>query len=198
MSGQKRLIVGVTGASGAVYAERALQILAKTEIETHLAVSSAARLTFLKERGRVIDPSRLDIEQMIGTPAPNIVVHDTRNIGASIASGSFRTMGMTVLPCSMGTLGALAAGLSLNLIHRAADVCIKERRKLVIVPRETPLSTTHLENMARLSRMGATILPAMPGFYHQPKTLDDQINFVLAKLFDQFDLDFDLMKRWEG
>ena len=194
----RRIVLAVTGASGAVYAQRALQILADADIETHLVISPAAELTFLKERGIEIDSENPQLERLIGKEAPNVVHHNIRNIGASIASGSFQTIGMAILPCSMGTLGALAAGLSLNLIHRAADVCLKERRKLVIVPRETPLSAIHLENMTRLSRMGAVILPAMPGFYHLPKTLDDQIDFVLAKLFDQFNLDFELMNRWTG
>ncbi len=195
---EKRLVVAVTGASGAVYAERALQLLAQTDIEVHLVISSAAAVTFLKERDRKIDLDDFAIADLIGVEADNVVYHPNSNIGASIASGSFRTMGMMIVPCSMGTLGALAAGLSMNLVHRAADVCFKERRKLVIVPRETPLATIHLENMVKLSAAGAVVLPAMPGFYHDPRTLGDQIDFVVAKLFDQFDLDFNLMKRWEG
>jgi 4-hydroxy-3-polyprenylbenzoate decarboxylase len=195
---QKRLVVAITGASGAVYAERTLQLLAQTDIEVHLTISNAAVVTFQKERGRKIDLDDFAIADLIGEDADNVVYHPTSNIGASIASGSFRTMGMMIVPCSMGTLGALAAGLSMNLVHRAADVCFKERRKLVIVPRETPLATIHLENMHKLSAAGAVILPAMPGFYHDPRTLDDQVDFVVSKLFDQFDLDFNLMKRWEG
>ncbi len=195
---QKRLVVAITGASGAVYAERTLQLLAQTDIEVHLTISNAAVVTFLKERDRKIDLDDFAIADLIGADADNVVYHPTSNIGASIASGSFRTMGMMIVPCSMGTLGALAAGLSMNLVHRAADVCFKERRKLVIVPRETPLATIHLENMHKLSAAGAVILPAMPGFYHDPRTLDDQVDFVVSKLFDQFDLDFNLMKRWEG
>ena len=195
---KKRLVVAVTGASGAVYAERVLQLLAQTDIEVHLVLSNAAALTFLKERNRKIDLDDFELADLIGIEADNVVYHPNTNIGASIASGSFRTMGMMIVPCSMGTLGALAAGLSMNLVHRAADVCLKERRKLVIVPRETPLATTHLENMHKLSTLGAVVLPPMPGFYHDPHTIEDQVDFVISKLFDQFDLDFNPMQRWEG
>ncbi len=198
MMDEKRLVVAITGASGAVYAERVLQLLAATDIEVHLVISNAAAVTLLKERNRKIDLDDFDIVDLIGAEADNVVYHLNSDIGASIASGSFRTMGMMIVPCSMGTLGALAAGLSLNLVHRAAGVCLKERRKLVIVPRETPLATTHLENMHKLSTLGAVVLPAMPGFYHDPHSIDDQIDFVISKLFDQFDLDFSLMRRWEG
>ena len=198
MTNPKRLIVAMTGASGAVYAERVLSLLSKTDIEVHLTISEAATITLRKERGITVDLEAFRIADVIGTDAPNIVYHHYRNVGASIASGSFRTMGMIVVPCSMGTAGAIAHGLSMNLIHRAADVCLKERRRLVVVPRETPFNTMHLENLLRLSQAGAVVLPAMPGYYHNPKTIDDQIDFVVTKLLDQFDLDFDLITRWQG
>ena len=121
-----------------------------------------------------------------------------KNVAAPIASGSFRTAGMMLVPASTGTCGALANGISTNLVHRAAEVCLKERRKLVLVPRDTPLSTIHLENLLKLSHAGAVILPAMPGFYHRPETIRDQVDFVVTKLFDQFDLDVDLIRRWQG
>ena len=164
----------------------------------HLVISEAAGLTLRLERGIEVDLDDFDVKDLIGFEAENVVYHHHRNVGASIASGSFRTMGMMVVPCSTGTAGAVAHGMSMNLIHRSADVCLKERRKLVLVPRETPLNTMHLENLLRLSEAGTIVLPAMPAFYHHPKTLDDQIDFVLAKVFDQFDLDFDLMQRWQG
>jgi len=192
----RRLVFAVTGASGVIYAERALKLLAETDLEIHLVMSEAAALTIRYERGTNLDLERPDLASFIGSNPSNIVYHHYRDVGAPIASGSFRTIGMMIVPCSMATVGALAHGLSMNLIHRAADVCLKERRKLVVVPRETPLSTVHLENLYRLSQAGAVVLPAMPGFYHDPQTIDDQIDFVVTKLFDQFDLDFGLIQRW--
>ena len=194
----RRVVIAITGASGAVYGQRTVRLLARADVEVHLVISTAALTTLRIERGIELDPDDFRLADLIGFDAENVVYHDVRDIGASIASGSFRTMGMMIVPCSTGTVGAVANGLSMNLIHRAADVCLKERRKLVLVPRETPLSTLHLENLLRLSQAGAVVLPAMPAFYHHPKTLDDQIDFVLAKLFDQFDLDFDLIQRWQG
>ena len=196
----KRLIVGITGASAVIYGVRLLEILSRREeIEVHLTISkSGARALWEELKIDIdIDIERFELESLIGTTSDNIVYHHEVDIGASIASGSFRTEGMIVVPCSMGTVASIASGISRNLIQRAADVCIKERRKLVIVPRETPLSSIHLENMLKLSRMGVCVLPAMPGFYHFPKTVDDQINFIVTKILDQFDIESGLTQRWK-
>jgi 4-hydroxy-3-polyprenylbenzoate decarboxylase len=144
-----------------------------------------------------VDLDNFKLESLIGISSPRVVYHHESDIGASIASGSFRTEGMIVVPCSMGSIASIATGISRNLIQRAADVCIKENRKLVLVPRETPLSSIHLENMLKLSRMGVCVLPAMPGLYHFPKTVDDMFNFVVTKILDQFGIDAKLIQRWK-
>ena len=193
-----RLIVGITGASAVIYGVRLLEILSRREeVEVHLTISKSGARALWEELKIEIDIESFELESLIKTTSDNIVYHHESDIGASIASGSFRTEGMIVVPCSMGTVASIAAGISRNLIHRAADVCIKERRKLVIVPRETPLSSIHLENMLKLSRIGVCVLPAMPGFYHFPKTVDDQINFVVTKILDQFGIDSGLTQRWK-
>jgi 4-hydroxy-3-polyprenylbenzoate decarboxylase len=196
----RRIVLGVTGASGVVYAQRALQLLAQSEFEVHLTISESAGVVFDREQDcRLnLDANRFCLRDLIGFDATNVIYHHFKNVAAPIASGSFRTDGMMLVPASTGTCGALANGISTNLIHRAAEVCLKERRKLVLVPRETPLSAIHLENLLKLSQAGAVILPAMPAFYHRPQTIRDQVDFVVAKLFDQFDLNFDLIRRWQG
>ncbi len=194
----KRLIVGITGASAVVYGVRLLEILAKqTDVEVHLTISTSGARALWEELQIEVDIDNFRLESLLGISADTVIYHHQSDIGAAIASGSFRTEGMIVVPCSMGTVASIAAGISRNLIHRAADVCIKERRKLVIVPRETPLSAIHLENMLKLSRLGVCVLPAMPGFYHFPKTVDDQINFVVTKILDQFGMDTGLIQRWK-
>ena len=194
----KRLIVGITGASAVVYGVRLLEVLAQEEeMEIHLTISSSGARALWEELQIEVDINDFKLKSLIGVETNRIIYHHESDIGASIASGSFRTEGMIVVPCSMGTVASIAAGISRNLIQRAADVCIKERRKLVIVPRETPLSTIHLENMLKLSRIGVCVLPAMPGFYHFPKTVDDQINFVVTKILDQFGIDSGLTQRWK-
>lgn len=194
----KRLIVGITGASAVVYGVRLLEVLTKqSEFEVHLTISASGARALWEELQIQIDIDNFRLESLIGVSAARVVYHHQSDIGAAIASGSFRTEGMIVVPCSMGTVASIASGISRNLIHRAADVCIKERRKLVIVPRETPLSAIHLENMLKLSRLGVCVLPAMPGFYHYPKTVDDQINFVVTKILDQFGMDTGLIQRWK-
>ena len=194
----KRLIVGITGASAVIYGVRLLEILSRREeIEVHLTISKSGARALWEELKIEIDIERFELESLIGTTSDNIVYHHEADIGASIASGSFRTEGMIVVPCSMGTVASIASGISRNLIQRAADVCIKENRKLVLVPRETPLSSIHLENMLKLSRMGVCILPAMPGLYHFPKTVDDMFNFVVTKILDQFGIDTKLIQRWK-
>lgn len=194
----KRLIVGITGASAVVYGVRLLEVLSKHEdVEVHLTISASGARALWEELQIKVDIDDFRIESLIDTSTEQVIYHHQSDIGASIASGSFRTEGMIVVPCSMGTVASIAAGISRNLIHRAADVCIKERRKLVIVPRETPLSSIHLENMLKLSHNGVCVLPAMPGFYHFPKTVDDQINFIVTKILDQFDIDSGLTQRWK-
>lgn len=194
----KRLIVGITGASAVIYGVRLLEVLAKqAEIEVHLTISASGARALWEELQIEVDIDNFRLESLTGISSERVIYHHQSDIGAAIASGSFRTEGMIVVPCSMGTVASIAAGISRNLIQRAADVCIKERRKLVIVPRETPLSAIHLENMLKLSRLGVCVLPAMPGFYHFPKTVDDQINFVVTKILDQFGMDTGLIQRWK-
>ncbi len=194
----KRLIVGITGASGVIYGVRLLEVLTQyNEYEIHLTLSNSGATALWEELQIRVDLDDFRLESLIGRSAEQVIYHHQSDIAAAIASGSFRTEGMIIAPCSMGTIGSIAAGISRNLIHRAADVCIKERRKLVLVPRETPLSSIHLENMLKLSQLGVVVLPAMPGFYHFPQTVDDQINFVITKLLDQFGIDTGLIRRWK-
>jgi 4-hydroxy-3-polyprenylbenzoate decarboxylase len=169
----------------------------RDEYELHLTISGSGVRALWEELRIKIDLDNFRLESLIGRASERVIYYHYNDIAAAIASGSFRTEGMIVAPCSMGTIGSIAAGISRNLIHRAADVCIKERRKLVLAPRETPLSPIHLENMLKLSQLGVVILPAMPGFYHFPKTVDDQINFVITKLLDQFNIDTGLIQRWK-
>ena len=194
----KRIIVGLTGASGTVYGTRLVEVLAdQTNFEVHLTISPAGARSLLEEVGIDIDVDSFELSDLIGRDADNVIYHSPNDIGASIASGSFRTEGMVIIPCSMGTVASVAMGLSRNLLQRSADVCMKERRKLVLVVRETPFSTIHLENMLKLSKNGVTILPAMPAFYHFPDTIDDQINFVVSKTLDQFGIEAGLIRRWK-
>ena len=194
----KRIIVGLTGASGTVYGTRLVEVLAdQTNFEVHLTISPAGARSLLEEVGIDIDVDNFELSDLIGRDADNVIYHSPNDIGASIASGSFRAEGMVIIPCSMGTVASVAMGLSRNLLQRSADVCMKERRKLVLVVRETPFSTIHLENMLKLSKNGVTILPAMPAFYHFPDTIDDQINFVVSKTLDQFGIEAGLVRRWK-
>ena len=183
----RRLIVGISGATGAIFGVRMLEILAKIEdIETHLVMSRAAKMTIQVETPHSVK----DVEAMAD------VVHDINNVGASISSGSFRTAGMVIAPCSMKSMGGIAHSVGGDLLVRAADVILKERKKLVLVARETPLHLGHLESMVLLTRMGAVIFPPVPAFYHRPKTLDDIINQTVTRILDQFDIDVTLFQRW--
>ena len=194
----KRLIVGITGASAGVYGVRLLQVLTEQEnIEVHLTISSSGARALSEELQIEVDLDNFKLESLIGVSSPRVIYHHESDIAAPIASGSFRTEGMVVVPCSMVSIASIAGGISRNLIQRAADVCIKENRKLVVVPRETPLSPIHLENMLKLSRLGVCVLPAMPGFYHYPKNVDDLLNFVVTKILDQFGIDTKLIQRWK-
>ena len=213
----KRIVLAMTGASGSAYAVRLLQVLLKANVEVHLAVSTAATQVLREELGLsvsvkdlradslIIDQAKIDSSerlQALGFPADTgsdpskLIYHHHMDFNAGMASGSFLTAGMVLCPCSLGTLGAIANGLSVNLIHRAADVHIKERRKLVLVPRETPLSAIHLANMTKLAEVGAVVLPAMPGYYHQPKSMMDLVDFVVARICDQLGVEHNLMRRW--
>ena len=187
---RKRIIVAITGASGAVYGVRLLQALREIDhCESHLILSAAGGLTAMQELG--MSPS--DVEQLAD------VSHKVRDIGASVASGSFMTHGMIVAPCSMKTLASIALGLSDNLVSRAADVVLKERRRLVLMVRETPLNLAHLRNMVAVTEMGGLICPPVPAFYTRPTTLDDIVNHSVARVLDLLALDHALpLQRWQG
>ena len=183
-----RLVVGITGATGTIFGVRLLQMLHGSGVETHLVVSKWAARTLTHET-----PYSLKYVQNLATQSYGIGAQ-----GAAISSGSFVTLGMVIAPCSMRTLAAIAHGLGDNLIHRAADVILKERRKLVLVVRESPFNEIHLENMLKLARMGVVILPPMPAFYNNPQNLDDMINHITMRVIDQFDIHLDVMNRWDG
>lgn len=191
------LVVAITGASGAPYAVRLLQALTAAERPVWLIVSSHGFRLLHTETGiHSMDALR----EAVGGRAwdTSVTVYEDRDRGAPPASGSARTSGMIICPCSMGTLAAIAAGTSRSLVERAADVTLKERRKLVLVPRETPLSTIHLENMLRVTQAGAVVMPAAPGFYHRPATVDALVDFVVARALDQLDVPQSLVERWRG
>ncbi|MDR1049697.1 MAG: UbiX family flavin prenyltransferase [Deltaproteobacteria bacterium] len=183
-----RLVVGITGGSGAVYALGLLQALGELGVRREVVVSRAGELVLAHECGT-------DLAELAGYAD---VLHDNADIAASVASGSHKTDGMVIVPCSMKTLAAVAHGYSESLLTRAADVTIKERRRLVVVPRETPLSPLHLENMLKLSRLGAVVLPPSPAFYQRPESLADVVKFVVGKILDQLGLEHALCRRWEG
>lgn len=184
-----RLIVAITGATGAVYGVRLLRVLqANPDIETHLMISDAGVLNLHQE----LDLGRKEVEALAD------VVHNVRNIGASIASGSFQSEGMVVAPCSMKTLASVAHGLSDNLISRAADVVLKERRRLVLMVRETPFNLAHLRNMTAVTEMGGIIFPPLPGFYQRPKTIDDMVDHTVGRVLDLFAIPHALTPRWTG
>jgi 4-hydroxy-3-polyprenylbenzoate decarboxylase len=188
MTAPRRLIVGITGATGTVFGVRLLEMLRDTDVETHLVMSRWAARTLVLE-------SSYTVEQV---EALATRVYPLTDQGAAISSGSFLTLGMVVVPCSVRSLAAIAHGLGDNLIHRAADVILKERRKLVLAVREAPLSDIHLENMLKLSRMGVVICPPMPAFYNKPQSLDDLVNYTAARLLDQLDIHLDVRNRWTG
>ena len=182
----RRLIIGISGASGVIYGVRLLEALKPLPVETHLVMSRTAEVTLAYETKLKVAAVR----ELAG------VAHDVDDLAASISSGSFRTMGMIVAPCSMRSLGEIAHGISSNLLTRAADVVLKERRKLVLLVRETPLHAIHLRNMATLAEMGAIIAPPVPAFYNRPETLDDVIDHTVGRALDLFDLDSGKVKRW--
>jgi 4-hydroxy-3-polyprenylbenzoate decarboxylase len=197
MSSTPPIVVGITGASGAPYAVRLLQQLAAAHRPVSLIVSKFGMRLLETEVGIAsIDALRTAVGKDAWDSCVETYSNDDR--GAPPASGSALTSGMIVCPCSMGTLSAISVGASRSLIERAADVTLKERRKLVLVPRETPLSAIHLGNMLRLTRAGAVIMPAAPGFYHRPKQVSDLVDFVVARMLDQLGVEQELVKRWDG
>ena len=185
---QKRLIVAITGATGAIYGVRVLQRLREAGIETHLVISRWGARTLLHETSW----SREQVDALASE------VYAPGDMGAAISSGSFRTDGMIIAPCSAKSLAAIAHGYGDNLVHRAADVVLKERRRLVLAVREAPLSEIHLESMLKLARMGAVILPPMPAFYNHPQTIDDVVEHTVARMLDQFGVDLPEASRWSG
>jgi 4-hydroxy-3-polyprenylbenzoate decarboxylase len=197
------LTVAITGASGTVYAHRTLQLLAESGVvETINLIMSGTAVTVAQvEMGvnlRELSAERFN--EWLGLPKDSKLIRYWRldNLAAKPSSGSNRQAGMIVVPCSMGTLGAIASGAGTNLIHRAADVCLKEGRKLVLVPRETPYNAIHLENMLRLAHAGALILPASPGFYHRPQTIEDLVDHLCYRILDQFDIPHSKKSQWTG
>ena len=184
----KRLIIGISGASGAAYGLKALELARGAGIETHLVVSRSALLTLQQELGM----QRAELERHAD------IVHPVANVGATIASGSFRTMGMLIAPCSIRTMSEIATGVTSTLMSRAADVVLKERRRLVLMVRETPLHLGHLETMTRVTQMGAIVMPPVPALYAKPKDLDELITHSVARALDLFDIETGAVKRWEG
>lgn len=184
----KKLIIAITGATGSIYGVRLLELLQGSEVEAHLVISKWGGRTLIHE-------TRYTVEQIKRMAT---CVYPESDQGAAISSGSFLTSGMVIAPCSVRTLSAIAQGQGENLVHRAADVILKERRKLVLVVREAPLNDIHLENMLKLSRMGVVIIPPVPAFYNHPRTIDDIVNQTVMRVLDQFDIHLDVVKRWEG
>ena len=185
---KRRLIIGISGASGVIYGVRVLELLKKTDIETHLVMSTSAEMTLAYET----DLKPKDVKALAS------VVHPIADVGASISSGSFPTMGMVVVPCSIKTMSEIATGVTDTLLARAADVVLKEKRRLVLALRETPLHVGHLRNMALLAEIGAIVAPIVPAFYNKPKTVDDIINHTCGRLLDLFGIDTGKVKRWTG
>ena len=184
----RRIIVGLTGASGTIFGVRILQALSEAGVETHLVMSKWGARTLVHET-----PHSVEQVQAMAS-----VCHNPNDHGASISSGSFATDGMIIAPCSVRTLAAIAHGTGENLVHRAADVILKERRKLVLMVRESPLHEIHLENMLRLARMGAVMMPPMPAFYNHPRSIDDMVNHLVMRALDQLGIQQDLAERWDG
>ena len=184
----RRLIVGITGASGAIYGVRLLELLRATDIETHLIISRAGQTTLAAETSLKV----ADVEALAD------VVHQNTDIAAACSSGSFRTLGMVIAPCSIKTMAEIATGVTPNLISRAADVALKERRRVVLMLRETPLHLGHIRSMAAVTEAGAVVYPPVPAFYAQPKSLEDMIDHTLGRVLDLFDVDLGAARRWSG
>lgn len=198
MTHSGRLIVAITGASGAAYALRFLKEASGYYEDIYLMLTDQAVQVIGVETNRSIDPAHLTVETIMGSSAPNIHLLDRKNFFTPPASGSFRHEGMVIVPCSMGTVGRIAHGISDDLITRSADVCLKERRRLIIVPRETPWNLIHLRNLTLLAEAGATILPACPGFYHNPQSVEDMVDFVAARILQQLDIPQNIIPAWQS
>lgn len=197
------LVVAMTGASGAAYGLRLLEVLLNSGRTVHLLISPAASEVLITETGRTVDldsfqPRSLFEESVTASSLERLQYHHYRNFQAGIASGSFLTGGMVICPCSMGTVAAVAHGISENVIHRAADVHLKERRKLVLVPRETPLGVVQLRNLTVVAEAGAVVLPAMPAYYTKPQTVSDMVDFIVGRICDQLSVEHRLFRRWGG
>lgn len=202
-SPRRPLIVGITGASGLIYAVRTLKYLLQADYPVEVVASRAVQRVWQAEQGlrMPLEPSQQACfwrQQAAVAEAGTLRCHPVGDVGATLASGSFRTAGMLVIPCSMSTVAKLAAGLSSDLLERAADVQLKEGRKLVLVPRETPFSLIHLRNLTALAEAGARIVPAIPAWYHQPQSIEDLVDFVVARALDQFEIDCVPLRRWQG
>ncbi len=193
----RRLVVAITGASGAPYAVRFLQEAVRHYAEIYVAASDQALQVISLETGRAVNARSLSAETLLGAPAPALKFVDKKDYFSPPASGSFRHDGMVIVPCSMGTAARIANGISDDLITRAADVCLKERRKLILVPRETPWNLIHLRNLTQLAEAGAVILPAAPGFYHKPQTVADLVDHVVARILQQLGIDQKLVPQWQ-
>lgn len=187
-SPKRRLIVGISGASGIVYGVRLLQVLQHSHVETHLVMSDSARMTLSTE----LDMSVKEVEALANE------VHSAKNLGATISSGSFKTMGMVVAPCSIKSLSEIAYGMTSGLLSRAADVVLKERRRLVLLVRETPLHTGHIRTMLQASENGAILMPPVPALYARPNSIDDMVNHTVGRCLDLFDIETALVSRWAG
>jgi 4-hydroxy-3-polyprenylbenzoate decarboxylase len=185
---QKRLIVGISGASGAVYGVRLLEVLKGSDIQTHLVMSKAAKITLAAETSYKVS----DVEKLAA------VVHSNDDIGAACASGSFHTLGMVIAPCSVKTMSEIATGVTGHLISRAADVALKERRRVVLLLRETPLHLGHIRSMASVTEAGAVVFPPVPAFYARPASLDEMVDHTVGRVLDLFDIDAGLVRRWTG
>ena len=188
MAEKKRLIIGISGASGAIYGIRLLDVLKESGIETHLVVSKAAQLTITQET----EYSLKKVQKLAD------VVYPAGDIAAKISSGSFKTMGMVIAPCSIRTMSEIATGVTSTLMSRAADVVLKERRRLVLMVRETPLHAGHLRTMAHLAEIGAIIAPPVPAFYNRPESLEEMVNHSIGRVLDLFEVEHTLVKRWKG
>ncbi|MES2028201.1 MAG: UbiX family flavin prenyltransferase [Pseudomonadota bacterium] len=184
----RRLIVGITGASGTIYGVRLLRLLQATDVETHLVLSRSAKITLTQE----LDLKVSDVTDLAD------VVHQADNIGATISSGSFKTMGMVIAPCSMRSLAEIASGVTSSLVTRAADVVLKERRRLVLMAREAPLHLGHLKSMAAVTEIGAIVYPPVPAFYARPASIEQMVDQTLGRVLDLFDIHTDVVSRWNG
>lgn len=192
----RRWIIGITGASGSIYGVTLIRYLLRNHITVHLVITDAGWRVLHDELGWNASKRNETLIEQFGEQELNFKYHPIQDIGASIASGSYRVDGMVIIPSSMGSLAAIANGFSNNLLQRAADVMLKEGRKLIIIPRETPLSAIHLENMLKLARLGVTIAPAMPAFYHKPGNIEDMVQFMVGKTLDSMGIDNQVYSRW--